>query len=116
MIPVLTDEAPAPDEILNVICCTCKVSSKSPCGRGYCSCHSHSFHCVAACGDCQGTEFQNCGKCEALTDDTNEIENLDDDVCDSSFLTICSPTTSLDWLDKDKDTKTQLVFLLEVLV
>ena len=30
LMPVLTDEAPAPDEIPNVIHCNCKVSSKSP--------------------------------------------------------------------------------------
>ena len=29
---VLTDEAHAPDEILNVICYNCKVNSKGPCG------------------------------------------------------------------------------------
>ena len=82
--PVLTDEAPASDEILTVNHSNCKVSSKSPCGGSRCSCRSNGLYCVAACGDCRGTECQNCDKCEALTD-TDEVENLDDGACGNLF-------------------------------
>ena len=51
LIPVLTDEAPAPDEILNVIRCKCNVSSTSPCGGSHCSRFRNGLHSVAACSD-----------------------------------------------------------------
>ena len=59
------------------------MSSKSPCDESRCFCRGNSLHYVAACGDCRGTECENCDKCEALTDDTDQIEDLDDDVCDN---------------------------------
>ena len=79
LIPVLIDEAPVPDEVLNVIRCNCKVSSKRPSGESYCSCRSNGLHCVTACGECRGTECQNCDKCETSTNDTDQVDNLDDD-------------------------------------
>ena len=68
LIPVLTDEVPASDEILNVIRCNCKVSPKGPCGGSRCSSRSNGLHCVTACGECRETECQNCDKCETSTD------------------------------------------------
>ena len=85
MRPVLTDQTPAPDEILNDIRCNCKVSSKSPCGGSRWSCHSNGLHCVAVCGDCRRMECQNCGKCEALTEDTDQVKNFDDGAFDNLF-------------------------------
>ena len=39
-MPIMTDKAPAPDELLNIICCNCQVTSKNPCGgHTQCSCH-----------------------------------------------------------------------------
>ena len=83
--PVLTDEAPAPDEILNAIRCNCKVSSKSPYGGSRCFCRSNGLYCVAACGDCRGMECQNCDKCEASTDVIDQVENFEDGACDNLF-------------------------------
>ena len=85
LIPVMTDEAPAPDEILNVVRCNCQVASKNPCGGSRCSCRNNELHCVAACGDCRGTECENCNKCETLIADTDQVENLDDDSYDNLF-------------------------------
>ena len=85
LIPVLTDEAPAPDGLLYVIRCNCKVSSKRPCGGSCCSYRRNGLHCVATYGDCRGTECQNCDKCEASTDDTDQVRNFYDDACDYLF-------------------------------
>ena len=62
------------------------MSSESPCGGGCCSCHSNGLDYVAACDDCWGKEYENCDKCEASTDDTDQGENLDDDACDNLFF------------------------------
>ena len=82
---VPTNETPTPDEKLNVFRYNCKVSSISPCGGSRCSCRSNGLHCVAACSVCRGTECQNCDKCEASKDDTDQVENLDDGECDNLF-------------------------------
>ena len=78
-------EAPAPDGLLYVIRCNCKVSSKSPCSGSCCSYRRNGLHYVAAYGDCRGTECQNCDKCEASTDDTDQVRNFYDDACDYLF-------------------------------
>ena len=61
------------------------MSSNSPCRGSRCSCRSNGKHCVAACGDCRGMECQNFNKCETSTDDTDQVENLDDGACDNLF-------------------------------
>ena len=85
LVPVMTDEAPAPDEILNVVRCNCQVTLKNPCGGSRCSCRNNGLHCVAACGDCRGTECENCDKCETSIADTDQVENLDGDSYDNLF-------------------------------
>ena len=84
-MPVLIDEAPPPNETLNVISCNSKVSSKSPCGGSRCSCHNNDLNCVAACGDCRGMKCENCDKQEASTEDADQVENVHDDACDNLF-------------------------------
>ena len=55
----MTDKAPAPDELLNIIRCKCKVTSKKPCGgHTQCSCRKNGLKCMAACGK-ESEEFNN---------------------------------------------------------
>ena len=60
--PILTDEAPAPDEILNVVRCNCSMGGKNPCGGSRCSCVADGLKCVPACWNCRGSECLNYDK------------------------------------------------------
>ena len=68
--PILTDEAPAPDEILNVVRCNCSMGGKNPCGGSRCSCVANGLKCVPACGNCRGSECLNYDK---TVGDTNHL-------------------------------------------
>ena len=59
MCPVTTDNPAAPDELLNVVCCKCKLSSQRPCTTKLCSCMKHGLSCVAACKHCNGEQCLN---------------------------------------------------------
>ena len=69
--PILTDEAPAPDEILNVVHCNCSMGAKNPCGGSRCSCVANGLKCVPAYGNCRGSECLNYNK---TVGDTNHAE------------------------------------------
>ena len=43
-VPIMTDEPPVPYDILNVIRCNCKVTSKIPCGLNICSCRANGLN------------------------------------------------------------------------
>ena len=60
--PIQTDEAPAPDEILNVVHCNCLIGGKNLCGGSRCSCVANGVKCVPACGNCRGSECLNYNK------------------------------------------------------
>ena len=55
MLPILTDEAIAPEDLLKVIRCTCKTE----CLTSRCSCRKHGLVCTSGCGDCRGETCQN---------------------------------------------------------
>ena len=57
--PIMTDLDPAPNEMLNVIRCKCKPSSKGHCITNACSCRKHGLSCVAACQECKGCDGTN---------------------------------------------------------
>ena len=59
LVPVMTDTEAAPHELLNVIRCGCRATSKNLCSGKQCSCRSNGLKCVAACEGCCGTECQN---------------------------------------------------------
>ena len=69
--PMLTNEAPAPDEILSVVRCNCSMGGKNPCGGSRCSCVANGLKCVPACGNCRGSECLNYDK---TVGDTNHAE------------------------------------------
>ena len=59
MTPITTDKEIAPEELLLVIRCNCKLSSRNPCGSNQCSCQRNGIQCVPACGDCRGMGCNN---------------------------------------------------------
>ena len=93
-MPVLIDEAPPPNETLNVISCNSKVSSKSPCGGRRCSCHNNDLNCVAACGDCRGMKCENCDSKKLQQKMLIKLKTLMM-MHVTIYLTICFSTTSL---------------------
>ena len=48
LIPILTDQPPAPEELLKIIRCNCS----GDCSSAKCSCKNHSLKCSIACGQC----------------------------------------------------------------
>ena len=73
LLPIMTDKAVAPDDVLNVVRCNCKTSSRNTCGSNQCSCRKHGLHCVSVCGDCHGKD------CNNILPPTHE--DVEDDTC-----------------------------------
>uniref|UniRef100_A0A7M5WJ49 Tesmin/TSO1-like CXC domain-containing protein n=1 Tax=Clytia hemisphaerica TaxID=252671 RepID=A0A7M5WJ49_9CNID len=57
--PIRTIKSVAPPEILKIIKCKCKMSSKNPCGTNLCSCRKNGIPCMPACGNCHGMDCNN---------------------------------------------------------
>lgn len=55
LVPITTDQAIAPDDIMNIIRCKCKTD----CSSSQCSCRKNNLKCVSACGNCHGTDCTN---------------------------------------------------------
>ena len=84
--PIMTDEPPAPDELLKVIRCKCQTTSKHPCGVGTkCSCRSNGLKCVDACGNCRGTECENINKEHVLVENKGADDAFDDNIFENLF-------------------------------
>lgn len=71
LFPVHSNKPPAPEEIINLVSCNCKVSCKNNC-----SCFKASLDCTAMCGTCGGScsnvtvvEGENVEEHESLMDD-----------------------------------------------
>ena len=60
----------APEELLSVIRCNCKLSSRNPCCTNQCSCK--------ACGNCNGFGCNNSCKEDGINDDDNDSISDDD--------------------------------------
>ena len=78
--PVMTDIEPGPPEILNVIRCKCKITTKGQCSNNVCSCRKHGLSCVSACQECRGCDCMNATKTntEELDDELNFDRNIFD--------------------------------------
>ena len=50
LLPVYTDKAVAPDELLNRVHCICKAA----CATAVCSCRKHGLVCSVSCSHCRG--------------------------------------------------------------
>lgn len=53
--PKTTDLAAAPESLLQIVRCNCKVN----CDTRRCSCRKHGLECSAACGECRGVGCTN---------------------------------------------------------
>ena len=58
-------------ELLNVIRCNCKRSTKNPCGANNCSCRKISLPCVTVCRNFHGNNCTNVSKFE-ITDNSED--------------------------------------------
>jgi hypothetical protein len=59
LAPIPTDKEIAPPDLLKVIRCNCKTSSKNQCGTKTCMCRKHGIKCMLACGGCHGEDCNN---------------------------------------------------------
>ena len=65
---------PAPEELLNVIRCNCKSTSRNQCGlRTNCACLNNGLVCVTACGGCNGMDCCNSTRRDDLDEDDGNI-------------------------------------------
>ena len=55
----MTDKGVAPENLLVIIRCKCKLSSRNVCGMNLCSCRKSGLKCVAACERCRGDDCNN---------------------------------------------------------
>ena len=69
--PIMSLQDPAPPNILNVVRCNCKSSSKNQCGTNLCSCRKSGLVCVSACGGCHGV---GCNNTRSVLPEENAIE------------------------------------------
>ena len=83
LVPVMTDQEPAPDELLMVIRCNSQAMSKNLRSGKECSCRTNGLKSAAACGGCRGTEYQNCVTVELFEEEENNIKDeFDNNVFD----------------------------------
>ena len=59
MTPIKSDKAVAPESLLKVIKCNCKLTTKAPCSTNLCSCRKHGLRCLSSCGKCYGETCEN---------------------------------------------------------
>jgi len=74
-VAIPTDMLPAPDDMLSVIACKCKTTTKNPCSSMLCSCRKNGMHCMAACKHCCGEECENVHQLNSYADETFEVND-----------------------------------------
>lgn len=50
--PIAMQQEPAPPDLLKVIRCSCKSSTRNQCGGNACTCRKNGLTCMSACGNC----------------------------------------------------------------
>ena len=55
LLPILSDMPVAPEDLLNVIHCSCKAG----CATSLCTCRKHGLVCATSCTDCRGDNCSN---------------------------------------------------------
>ena len=84
-VPITTAEPPAPSDILKVIRCNCKTSSKSPCGlNSKCSCRASGLKCVVSFSQIVSND-----------DDGHEEFECDDENMFECIFGLCYPFSKL---------------------
>ena len=77
--PVLTDRAEAPDSVLRVVSCGCKVQCSTRC-----RCRKAGLHCTVMCSSCIGQT------CSNIDIEQVDDEQVDDDWSELEFLDLTS--------------------------
>ena len=68
LLPVCTDSAATPVELLHVVKCNCKTD----CTSARCSCRKHGLSCTAGCGHCRGDSCMN--SLQQSSSDAEDVE------------------------------------------
>jgi hypothetical protein len=74
LMPITTDQDPAPASLLNVIRCKCTASACS----NRCSCRKNGLPCVTACFHCHSLECKNIQEELIQEEEDTTIENNDE--------------------------------------
>ena len=75
----MTDQDAGPQDILQIIRCSCKGS----CDKNRCTCRKAGLHCTHLCKECNGLGCKNAKPVEIIRDDIDEVF---EDVYDRNFL------------------------------
>jgi hypothetical protein len=105
LIPVATDIAAAPDDLLKVVRCKCRSESRNPCSSTLCSCRKHGLQCVAACKNCCGVSCDNASTVDycASDNDTDTASEGDVDCYEDPGDDLDEDTMEyvLPWIDEE---------------
>ncbi len=55
LLPIATDQQPAPNHLLQLVRCGCKTD----CASKRCTCKKHGLECTVMCGECKDTSCLN---------------------------------------------------------
>jgi len=110
LVPVTTDQAIAPDDIMNIIRCSCKTD----CSSLQCSCRKNNLKCVSACGNCHGIDCTNveplCYNAESDDDGgladvmlDNDLDCIDEEIVECDHQTQIYEPSSEVLYDNDVD-------------
>ena len=100
--PMMTSLPAAPDELLSVVRCKCKIEGRRPCSTQLCSCIKHGLSCVSACSHCNGEHCGNEAKPSSIveaecSDAEPEPEFILDDLVPEDCMQFDIP-----WLDEEE--------------
>jgi len=105
-VPIGTDDAIAPDDMLTVILCSCNTdSSKGNCRSKACTCRKYGLHCMPACKNCYGELCTNAAP-QTVPDIAVDSDSDDETVCEPEDDTVCATedaTACEDGTDAEQD-------------
>jgi len=79
-VPIATDLEPAPESMLSIMRCKCRIESKHPCSTQLCTCAKNGLPCVAACKHCKGCDCENPSITSSTLDEIDSEDVLYDPV------------------------------------
>jgi len=78
--PKMTDVPVAPKDLLEIIRCDCKMSSRNTCGTMLCKCKKNGLPCSQDCGNCRGAFCNNEMPVEMDESDFKDDGNIFDNI------------------------------------
>ena len=79
LVPITNRLDIAPSSLSKLIRCSCKLTSKNPCGSRLCTCVKYGMPCLPSCSDCRGEECNN-RKDQRIADEA--IRGAEDEIRD----------------------------------